>query len=128
MLERILNKTMGHLEDALRFTLAIPSSAQRIRLFCIWPLWMAAETVAVLNHNSKLLKSDDPVKITRATVRRIVRRTRLICFSKTLLACSFNSIRQRTGLMNPPRFDLKHLKARLDQLDIDSVANPTTLV
>ena len=128
VLGRILNKTMGHLEDALKFTLAIPSNAPRIRLFCVWPLWMAAETVAVLNNNKALLQSDDPVKITRATVRRILRRTRLICFSNILLGWSFCGIRRRTGLSDPPRFNLNALKARLEQLDIDSVANPPTLV
>lgn len=129
VLATILNKTMGHLEDALRFTLAIPSNAARIRLFCVWPLWMAAETVAVLNNNKALLQSDDPVKITRATVRRIVRRTRLICISNLLLAWSFGDIRKRTGLVRPPRFDLKALKGRLEKIDIDSVVtNPPTLV
>ncbi len=116
VLGRILNKTTGHLKDALRFTLAIPSRSARIRLFCIWPLWMAMETVAVLHNNRKLLKSDDPVKITRKTVRRILRRTRLICFSDLLLKWSFGCIQRRAQLENPPEFDLKALKARLETL------------
>ncbi|QPJ60568.1 MAG: squalene/phytoene synthase family protein [Candidatus Nitronauta litoralis] len=120
VLSRILNKTMGHLEDALRFTLAIPSSATRIRLFCIWPLWMAMETVAVLHNNKALLKSDDPVKITRKTVRRILRRTRLICFSDLLLKWSFGGIQKRAQLENPPRFDLNALKSRLKILGLGS--------
>ncbi len=124
VLSRVLNKTMGHLEDALKFTLAIPSGATRIRLFCIWPLWMAAETVAILHNNRALLKSDDPVKISRQTVRRIVRRTRLICFSDLLLKWSFGGIRRRAQLENPPRFDLQALKARLERLELDSPATP----
>jgi len=38
VLKKLLNKTVGHLNDALNFILAIPRSYARIRLFCIWPL------------------------------------------------------------------------------------------
>ncbi|OGW15705.1 MAG: squalene/phytoene synthase, partial [Nitrospinae bacterium RIFCSPLOWO2_12_FULL_47_7] len=51
IMEQLLKKTIGHLQDALRFTLAIPRQEFSLRLFCIWPLWMAMETVAVLHNN-----------------------------------------------------------------------------
>ncbi|WP_282010701.1 squalene/phytoene synthase family protein [Nitrospina watsonii] len=127
VMERLLHKTLGHLEDALRFTLAIPRSETRIRLFCIWPLWMAMETVAVLHNNKALLDSDDPVKISRATVRRIVRRTRWLCYSDLMLKWSFGEIKNRAGLDNPPRFNLDALHERLDNMALDSHDNETAL-
>jgi len=122
ILAQLLNKTMGHLQDALQFTLAIPRKDPRIRLFCIWPLWMAVETVAVLHNNRELLKSDDPVKISRKTVRQILRRTPLLCYSDTLLTLSFERIQKRSGLSNPPKFDLSKLKSRLSALSLEDDA------
>ena len=122
ILSQLLNKTMGHLQDALQFTLSIPRKDPRIRLFCIWPLWMAVETVAVLHNNRELLKSDDPVKISRKTVRQILRRTPLLCYSDTLLKLSFDRIQKRAGLDFPPKFDLKNLKSRLAALSLEDQA------
>ena len=122
ILEHLLNKTMGHLQDALQFTLAIPRNHPRIRLFCIWPLWMAVETVAILHNNRELLKSDDPVKISRKTVRQILRRTPLLCYSDTLLKLSFERIQKRAQLNHPPKFDLNNLKSRLSALSLEDQA------
>ena len=119
---QLLNKTIGHLQDALQFTLSIPRKDRRIRLFCIWPLWMAMETVAVLHNNRELLKSDDPVKISRKTVRQILRRTSLLCYSDTLLKLSFERIQKRAELAHPPKFDLKNLKSRLSALSLEDEA------
>ena len=75
VLETLLNKTVGHLNDAFDFILAIPKSYMRIRLFCIWPLWMAMKTVAELHKNHDLLKSNANVKISRKVVKKILCRT-----------------------------------------------------
>lgn len=120
IIERLLHKTTGHLQDALKFTLAIPKSESAIRIFCIWPLWMALETVATLHNNEALLKSDDPVKISRQTVRQILRRTRLLAYSDLLLKWSFSRIQKRARLFNPPVFRLNKLKSRLAGLDLHS--------
>jgi len=119
ILERLLQKTTGHLQDALKFTLAIPKG-ESIRIFCIWPLWMALETVATLHNNKSLLNSDDPVKISRQTVRKILRRTRLLAYSNLLLGWSFSRIQKRARIFNPPVFRLNQLKSRLEELDLHS--------
>ncbi|KMP10449.1 squalene/phytoene synthase [Candidatus Nitromaritima sp. SCGC AAA799-A02] len=125
VLECLLNKTVGHLNDALDFTLAIPRRNMRLRLFCIWPLWMAMETVAVLHDNHDLLKSDANVKISRQTVRRILRRTPFICWSNGLLNRSFENILQRDAFQNPARFNLDGLKRRLSDLALDDIPQKT---
>jgi len=121
VLENLLSKTVGHLNDALDFILAIPASQMRIRLFCIWPLWMAMETVAVLHNNHDLLKSDSNVKITRKTVKRILRRTPFICWSNSLLKRSFKNILKRETFNSPGRFNLDELKQRLGKLALDDI-------
>tara|TARA_Y100001960_G_C14451287_1_gene717395 strand:- start:57 stop:776 length:720 start_codon:yes stop_codon:yes gene_type:complete len=116
----LLNKTLGHLRDALRFTLALPRTAVRLRLFCIWPLWMALETVAVLNNNCDLLASEDPVKISRSTVKKILRNTPCIAWSNWLLSRSFNEIQSRCDCADPPFFNFEGLRDRLNKIVLES--------
>jgi farnesyl-diphosphate farnesyltransferase len=123
VLEKLLHKTTGHLQDALKFTLAIPRSESAIRLFCIWPLWMAMETVATLHNNPALLNSDDPVKISRNTVIKILRRTRILCYSNFMLKYDFGKIQKRTDLYDPPSFNLASLKDRLKGIALDEVSS-----
>ncbi len=122
ILEALLRKTSGHLRDALAFTLAIPRTHPSIRLFCIWPLWMAVETVAVLHNNPVLLSSRAAVKISRATVKRILWTTPFLVFSNGLLTRSFENRLDIHALKNPPRFNLDSLKERLEKIPLDSVA------
>jgi farnesyl-diphosphate farnesyltransferase len=123
VLEKLLHKTTGHLQDALKFTLAIPRSESAIRLFCIWPLWMAMETVATLHNNPALLNSDDPVKISRNTVIKILRRTRILCYSNFMLKYDFGKIQKRADLYDPPSFNLASLKDRLKSIALDEVSS-----
>ena len=123
VLEKLLHKTTGHLQDALKSTLAIPRRESSIRLFCIWPLWMAMETVATLHNNPALLNSDDPVKISRNTVIKILRRTRVLCYSNFMLKYYFGQIQKRADLYDPPSFNLDSLKVRLKSIALDEVSS-----
>lgn len=124
ILEQLLRKTIGHLQDALDFTLAIPRQAFSLRLFCLWPLWMAIESVAVLHNNQALLNSEDPVKISRGTVKKILLTTTLMCLSNFLLRRSFANIINRVHLNEPPPFNLESLKHRLGNILLDNPQNP----
>ncbi len=125
ILEGLLSKTNGHLHDALKFTLAIPKTEMTLRLFCIWPLWMAANTVAVLHNNPELLNSNAQVKISRSTVKRILFGTPFIAWSNNLLKYSFANIINDNAFQNPPAFDLEGLKSRLEKIALGTV-NPAT--
>ncbi|MCD6023770.1 MAG: squalene/phytoene synthase family protein [Fibrobacteria bacterium] len=95
----ILAKARGHLEEALEYTLLIPRRQRRLRLFCLWPLFMAAETLALLD-SQRASPADAPVarvKISRVRVARILLRTRLLYFSNTWLRAEF-----RRHLALPP--------------------------
>ena len=121
ILEGLLGKTTGHLNDALKFTLAIPRTEISLRLFCIWPLWMAVKTVAVLHNNPELLNSNAQVKISRSTVKRILFGTPFIAWSNNLLKYSFSKIIKDNAFQNPPAFDLEGLKTRLEKIPLDTL-------
>ena len=128
VLEKLLRKTTGHLRDALKFTLAIPNHKLSLRLFCIWPLWMAMETVAKLHNNPSLLASPAPVKISRATVRRILWCTPLFAYSDFLLKLSFEKVLKTRELQNPPCFNLENLRERLKKIPLEPVISKTQSV
>ena len=121
VIQILLRKTIGHLKDALKFTLALPRTRLDIRLFCVLPLWMAVETAAILFNNRRLLESDDPVKISRKTVKRIVRRGPFMSFSNFLLKRSFESILKKCELGSCPEFDCEDLKKRLDSNELENI-------
>ncbi len=125
IMEGLLCKTNCHLHDALKFTLAIPRIEIALRLFCIWPLWMAVKTVAVLHNNPELLNSNAQVKISRSTVKRILYGTPFIVWSNNLLKYSFTNIISDNTFQNPPTFDLEGLKSRLKKIALDTI-NPKT--
>ncbi|MEK9630015.1 MAG: phytoene/squalene synthase family protein [Nitrospinota bacterium] len=123
ILEKLLCKTNGHLHDALKFTLAIPRTEISIRLFCIWPLWMAMKTVAALHNNPALLSSSAPVKISRSQVKRILVTTPFMAWSDTLLTNSFNSILGNKEFESYPKFDLQDLNQRLGKISMDNISS-----
>ena len=125
ILESLLCKTNGHLHDALKFTLAIPRTAIALRLFCVWPLWMAVKTVAVLHNNPELLNSDAQVKISRGTVKRILFGTPFIVWSNNLLKISFDNIINDKVFENSPAFDLEGLMTRLKKIPLDTINSDT---
>ena len=125
ILEGLLGKTTGHLNDALKFTLAIPRTEIALRLFCVWPLWMAVKTVAVLHNNPALLNSNAQVKISRSTVKKILFGTPFIAWSNNLLKYSFSKIINDNAFQNSPTFDLEGLMSRLKKIPLDTL-NPNT--
>lgn len=94
-------KALGHLEEALEYTLAIPRwgrGSRRLRLFCLWPLLMAAETLALLAENAGALADGARLKITRARVARIVRMTYCLWWSERWLRTEFERSSHRIRL------------------------------
>jgi farnesyl-diphosphate farnesyltransferase len=91
-------KALRHLEEALDYTLAIPRlghGSRRLRLFCLWPLFMAVETLALLAENAGALAGGARLKITRERVARIVRMTSVLWWSEGWLRAEFNRSARR---------------------------------
>jgi farnesyl-diphosphate farnesyltransferase len=68
----LIQKTKGHLDDALRYSTTLPRRQYGIRLFCLTSLFFAVRTLHLAERDPRLLDPAHKVKITRGTspVRR----------------------------------------------------------
>jgi farnesyl-diphosphate farnesyltransferase len=69
---RVIDQAAMHLDAALEYTLCIPKEHHHLRLFCLLPLWMALETLALARDNDAIFETGKKVKITRESVGRII--------------------------------------------------------
>lgn len=92
---RLLAKAQGHLRDALDYTCLLPRLEPRLRLFCLWPLFMAAENLVVMAEHPGGAPSEGKLKISRGQVKDIVARTSVACWSNLWLRRMFGSIMAR---------------------------------
>ena len=84
-----------HLENALKYTLLIPTKETGIREFCLWALGMAMLTLRKLNANLGFTESSQ-VKISRNSVKATVVISGLAVRNNTLLKYIFSAL--GTGL------------------------------
>lgn len=91
-LDKLITKASGHLNSALTFTLLLPNSYLRLRLFCLWPLWMAMKTLKTIKGNYQVFLSDKDVKITRNEVKKILIKTSLMAPFNSILSKSFKRL------------------------------------
>jgi farnesyl-diphosphate farnesyltransferase len=71
-----LDAALAHLDAGWQYTLRIPRSEFRLRLACIWPIWIGLMTIARLRAENPL----DParrIKITRSQVYGVILRSSL---------------------------------------------------
>ena len=87
-MDELVGVALGHLEDALEYTLAIPRHERGIRRFCLWSLGMAVLTLRKI-HRRLDYSSGRDVKITRGTVRRTVLVSNLLTRNDRLLRATF---------------------------------------
>jgi farnesyl-diphosphate farnesyltransferase len=85
----LLRKAKSHLEDALDYSCLLPRMEPRLRLFCLWPLFMAAETLALLGGGTDRNPAGGKTKISRKQVKAIVSNTSLACWSNLWLRSQF---------------------------------------
>lgn len=71
LLDDLVDLARGETLAALEYTLALPADLPGLRLFCLWPLFFAVLTLAVLKGNPAVFESDG-VKISRETVQRVM--------------------------------------------------------
>ena len=86
----LADKAEQHLQHGLEYILTIPRTQHRIRLFCIWPLFFAAKTLAISRNNVSVLR--DEAKMSRAQVKTIVRDTTLLGWSNRWLHRYYTSL------------------------------------
>jgi len=80
-----LNHTLEHYRAAWEYTISIPKEARRVRLACIWPIWIGLETLAALRVASNPLDARFRIKISRERVYGIMLRSFFTAGSETML-------------------------------------------
>ena len=89
----LVKKSWKHLEDAIAYTKLVPAVKMRTRLFCLWPLFMAAENMKLIGDGSPIFASENKVKITREKVKQIVKATMKHFYSDKWIEKKFLSIK-----------------------------------
>lgn len=69
--EHLLGVAHYHLENALRYTLLLPTKEKGIREFCLWALGMAILTLRKIHHNPGYANGSK-VKISRSSVKATI--------------------------------------------------------
>ncbi|MEY2701374.1 MAG: hypothetical protein RIQ52_2129, partial [Pseudomonadota bacterium] len=86
----LIGIALGHLENALRYTMLIPTHESGIRQFCLWALGMAVMTLRKINSHLDFSTSAG-VKISRRTVHGTVLISRLTHRCDFLLGLAFSA-------------------------------------
>ena len=93
VMAELVQKTWKHLDDAIAYTKLIPNIKMRTRLFCLWPLFMAAENMKIIGDGSPIFANDKKMKITRDTVKRIVKSTSLHFYSDNWIDKAYKAVK-----------------------------------
>jgi len=89
---RWLDTAVDHLDDGWQYTMKIPRSETRLRLACIWPIWIGLMTIALLRLENPL----DPtrrVKISRGEVYGVMVRSFLTSRNDRALNGQYQTLR-----------------------------------
>ncbi len=93
VLNKLILLTADHLEDALRYTLAIPADQAQIRLFNLWSLLFAIATLGEAYDNADLLDPGKKVKVPREAIASIMEQSRRLVGSDNELRRMFELLR-----------------------------------
>lgn len=91
--KELINKAWSHLDDSIQYVLRLPRFNRRIRLFCLWPLFMAAENLRLLSDGRSIFESENKVKISRKTVKNIIKNTSLHFYSNHWIEKEYTRLR-----------------------------------
>jgi farnesyl-diphosphate farnesyltransferase len=84
VISELAKKAKRHLQDAKDYIKTLPRYEHRMRLFCLWPSLMAADNLRVIGEGG--------TKITRKTVKRIIRRSTLFGWSNRWVENEFKNL------------------------------------
>src|SRR5574337_2158560 len=75
LLHSLLALTLDHYQEGWAYTLAIPRREIRLRLACVWPLFIGLKTLALLARSPNLLDPGVVIKVPRGVVYGIMARS-----------------------------------------------------
>jgi farnesyl-diphosphate farnesyltransferase len=99
VVQELAARAVGALDAALAFTLLIPRREARLRLFCLWPLFLAARTLRRLLHDERIFVAGARPRVGRHEVRRCLGETSLAVFSNSAIRWLYG--RRRPVLAGP---------------------------
>ena len=85
VLVELIKNALDHFREAIEYTLSIPAFSIRLRLACLWPVFIGLETLVVLAENDRWLDPSKVSKIRRGDVYRIIVLSIPLVTSNTLL-------------------------------------------
>jgi farnesyl-diphosphate farnesyltransferase len=88
-----LDRAGQHLDAGWRYTRAIPAEQKRLRLACVWPIWIGLKTLARLRRSGP----GPRVKVSRAEVYWILLESSLIAGNDAALDEVYGRLRLKTG-------------------------------
>ncbi len=98
LLDELVAVAHREAETSLEYTLLLPREEKGIRLFCLWPLFLALLTLRALHGNPEVF-SGPAVKISRAAVKRVMVLTRALVDNDWALRVAFRTYTR--GLPSP---------------------------
>jgi farnesyl-diphosphate farnesyltransferase len=91
--DRYLDQTVGHLDAACRYTLAIPRSLPRLRLACAWPILIGLKTIALLRRSRDVLNPALRIMVPQSATNWILAKSLLAVRSDAWLERWFQQAR-----------------------------------
>jgi farnesyl-diphosphate farnesyltransferase len=76
---------LDHFDAARDYVLAIPRRQVRLRLACIWPLWIGLKTLSGLVDSERLLDPEVTVRISRPQLYQLIRQSLASVWSNALV-------------------------------------------
>lgn len=99
VMRELVCKAWRHLDDAIAYTKLVPGLKMRTRLFCLWPLFMAAENMKLIGDGSSLFANEKKVKISRDTVKKIIKSTSMHFYSDRWIDRAYLKLKAKAGLL-----------------------------
>ncbi|MGA2221461.1 MAG: phytoene/squalene synthase family protein [Verrucomicrobiia bacterium] len=88
-----LDRAVEHLDAGWQYTMQIPSDLWRLRLACVWPIWIGLKTIARLRQGNPLDPSHR-IKVSRGEVYGLMARSFLVCQSDAALDERYRKLRR----------------------------------
>jgi farnesyl-diphosphate farnesyltransferase len=87
----VIDLALEHFDQAFHYSVLLPKREVRIRLFCLWPLFLALRTLGAVLVRSNPFMGAESIKISRAEVQRTLQMTSLASLSNRWLGRLYQS-------------------------------------
>lgn len=94
LLHSLLTLTLEHYQEGWAYARAIPRREVRMRLACVWPLFIGLKTLALLERSPNLLDPSTVIKVPRGAVYGIMARSLALIGSDAALDRYYQHLRQ----------------------------------